>query len=233
VTTFDQIKALSRSLYPRALAFRGPADGWREALHAGLAVSEARAYGDALAILDSVLPDNPNFTADDATDWERRLGMIPSTASLADRMAAIRRKMNHPGGIKARQHYLYIEGQLQAAGFNVWVHENRFWNGTSYDTQDPVTVFGGSGLLDNQHGDWQHGDIQHGGKWKDIIANHIDLQRDQTFSTGSSLRATFFICGQTLGTPAYIPANRLAEFRQLVLKLKPVQCVAFNFIIYL
>lgn len=233
MTTLDQIKAITRSLLPTGLAYRGPADGWFERLNEGLAVGEARAYTDALAILNSVLPDNANFTTDDASDWERRLGMIASTAPLADRMAAIRRKMNHPGNIKARQHYLYIEGQLQAAGFNVWLHENRFWNGTSYDTQDPVTVFGGSGLLDNQHGDWQHGDIQHGGKWKDIIANHIDLARDQTFSTSTNLRATFFICGQTLGTPAYVPANRLAEFRQLVLKLKPVPCVAFNFIIYL
>lgn len=230
----DQIRALALQLLPTGRAFKAPEGGWLRTLLDTLAIGEARAYNDALAVLNAILPDNANFTVDDASDWEKRLGMVASTAPLATRKLAIARKMSFPGTIKARAHYLYIEGQLRAAGFDVYLHENRFPDGLGgFDTQSPVTVFGGSGLLNNQHGQFNHGQRNHGGLWGDIIANHIDLQRDLTFNVGANLRATFFICGQTLGTPAYVPANRRDEFRELILKLKPVQNVGYLFIIYL
>src|SRR5690606_32537660 len=115
-----------------------------------------RAYADALKIQDAQLPDNDGFTADDATDWERRLGMIYSPlVPLADRKLAILRKMNHPGTIKARQNWLYVEGQLRAAGFDVYVHENRFDDGMGgYDTKTPVELSGGSASA-AQYGQFQ------------------------------------------------------------------------------
>jgi len=118
---------LTKALYPLGRAFRIPKDGVMEGIHKGLAVSEAQVYEDALAVLNSILPDNPNFTAEDATDWERRLGLITDqTVPLASRKAAIIRKINHPGTIIPRQHYLYVEKALNDANFNVRVYENRF-----------------------------------------------------------------------------------------------------------
>ena len=233
INFIDDIIKLSKQLYPTGRAFKMPVDGYLDKLTYALSLSENKAYNDAVAIKSSILPDNADFTVDDATDWERRLGLIQSTASLSDRKLAIKRKMNHPGDISARQHYLYVEGQLQAAGFDVYVYENRFPDGGGgFDTQSPVDVFGGSGFLNSQHGQFNHGMRNHGGTWGDIVVNNIDLSRDISFSVGNNLRSTFFICGNPIGTVAYVPATRRNEFRQLILKLKPAQSVAYLFIVY-
>jgi hypothetical protein len=225
----QKILNLTRQLYPTGRAFKMPIDGWLDKMHDGLAVSETQAYLDAVSILDSLLPDNSNFSVDDAEDWERRLGMIPTPLSpLASRKSAILRKLQFPNRNPAKGHYLYIEQQLQLAGFNVYVYENKFpyyYNAPGYYTVNPASV---NPLLfsDVQHGDHQHGDVQHGGYLNNIIVNHIDENRDLTFNIGQNLRCTFFISGATLGTYVNIPLARKDEFRQLVLKLKQTQTVA-------
>lgn len=233
MSTKDKILSLTKQLYPTGRAFRMFFGSELSKLHDGLAVSEAKAYDDAMSILDSALPDNDNFTADDATDWERRLGLITNDlVPLADRKLAIIRKMNHPGTIPARQHYLYIEGQLQAAGFNVYVYENIFPGYPSgYVTKTPEEVSGGPGIV-IQHGDIQHGDAQHGGYFFEKVVNSIDVDLDIVFNVGPDLRNTFFIGGSPLGTYANVDVNRKDEFRQLILKLKPAHLVAFLFVNY-
>lgn len=224
---------LSRQLYPTGRAWKMPKNGWLETLHRALALSENKAYNDMLSFQDTILPDNDNFSVDDASAWEKRLGMIISSASLADRKLAIIRKMNHPGTIKARQHYLYVEGQLRAAGFNVFVFENKFPAFPSgYETKTPIQLAGLGGVDQNQHDDFQHGDAQHGGVWGNLVVNNIRLQDDLPFDVGNNLRSTFFIGGMNAGDYAYVPKVREAEFRQLILKLKPAQTVAYLFIIY-
>lgn len=122
----ETILKLTKRLYPKGRAFRIPFGSVIEKVHKGLNSSESRAYSDAISVLDSILPDNANFTTEDASDWERRLGLITNTTvPLEDRKAAILRKMNHPGTIPARQHYLYLERELRAANFDVRVYENR------------------------------------------------------------------------------------------------------------
>lgn len=231
----NQIRLLGRKLYPTGRAFKMPSDSWFYQLNEAFVLSEHQAFTDAISIRDSLLPDNANFTAADADDWYRRLGLpLQSGVTLADKKLAIARKYQHPGNIPARQHYLYVQGQLQAAGFNVFVFENRFPDGMGgYNTQSPVTLAGGGGS-GTQHGNGvQHGGaIQHGLTWPDIVANHIDLARDINFNVGGNLRSTFFIGGNPVGTYATIPAARRTEFRQLILKLKPTQTVALNFIVY-
>jgi uncharacterized protein YmfQ (DUF2313 family) len=233
MAVFDKILKLSKQLYPTGRAFKMPLSSEFEKLVKGLGRSEARMYSGANSILNSLLPDNDNFTTQDATDWERRLGMITnSSVSLADRKLSIRRKIAHPGTIPARQNYLYIEGQLQQAGFDVYVHENRFPYGDGSYTQ--LTPFEASGAISGtfQHGDAQHGDIQHGSAYDDKVVNYIDEELDNIFNVGDNLKFTFFICGPYLGDFADVPFERKDEFRQLILKLKPVQCVAYLFINY-
>lgn len=255
----DKILKLTKQLYPKGRAFKIPENGWYYRLHKGLAQSEARVYQEALGVLDSILPDNDNFTAQDATDWERRLGLINGTGvSLADRKAAIRRKMNHPGNVKPRENWMFLESQLQLAGFNVWVHENRFSNGMGgFEAIDPSMALPANGY--GEYGDVEYGDVEFGdvfsyyenlftfaeygefeygemeyGGWiyNNVVANYIHESLDANFNVGGSHRATFFIGGQIFGFIADVPENRKDEFRQLILKLKEVQTVGYLLINY-
>lgn len=261
MTYLSKIRLLTSVLYPTGRAYKGPTGGWRDKLHRAMGIHEAKAYADNLATLSAILPDNDNFTADDATDWERRLGLITNlSVPLADRKAAILRKMNHPGTIKARQHYLYLQGQLQLAGFNVFVHENRFDDGNGGLVTIDISEFIGIGIdgigthgefehgeIEHgdattvfpelftfaTHGEFSHGEMEHGGfTYNEVVANEISAAADFGFNTGSNLRSTFFIGGEEIGTFASVPANREAEFRQLILRIKPVQTIGFLLINY-
>lgn len=234
MTSVEKIFRLFAQLYPKGRAFRITPGADTENFHNGLSQSFADFYDDANSLLNSILPDNLSFTATDATDWERRLGMISNSAvSLADRKLAIARKMAHPGTIKSRQHYKYIEGQLRAAGFDVYVHENRFpLYPTGYETQNPFDLYP-TGWIYNQLGDFQLGDFQLGSTYPDIVVNHLEVERDQTFDIGTNLKNTFFIGGLNVGDYANVDQDRKLELRQLILKLKPVQTYGFIFVNYI
>lgn len=232
----DSIMSLTRQLYPKGRAWKMPFGGVFEKLNKGLIISQAQMYSDAVSILNDLIPDNDNFTSDDATDWERRLGMITNTSiSLSDRKLAIARKMNFPGTTVARQTWQYLQDQLQAAGFNVFVYENRFSNyPNGYITRDPVEVYGTTAIInDLNHGEFNHGEQNHGGIYNNLIANSITQTGDIGFKTGSNLRSTFFVGGNPIGTYANVDVAREIEFRQLILQTKPVQTVGFLFINYI
>lgn len=235
MTFQSKILSLTKLLYPTGRAFRMHEGGELEKLHKGLARSESRAYEDALAIHNSMVPTNANFTEDDATDWERRLGIYSgSTVSLADRKAAIDRKWNHPGEIVPRQNYRFLERELRLAGFDVYVFENRFdYGGGVYYTRGPLDVSGGLGGTAIQHGQIQHGQRRHGMVFSQIVVNSVSNEKDLTFNIGSNLRSTFFVGGTPLGTFANVDADREQEFRQLILRIKPVQTVAYLLVNYI
>jgi hypothetical protein len=141
---------------------------------------------------------------------------------------------------------------LQAAGFDVWVHEN-------IPETDPVS-YGAAGLGDIgqlgtyelgdgelgdgsdiifntiltqvQLGTFQLGQAQLGWAFNNKVANNIDPSLDLYFDTGINYRSSFFIGGQTYGTFADVAASRESEFRQLILQLKPANTVAFIYINY-
>lgn len=234
------IRKLNRLLYPLGRAFKMRFGGDLDKMHKALAVVESQAYEDANSVLFSILPDNADFTTADAEDWERRLGIIgDSSTSLADRMAAIKRKYAHPGTIKARQNWRYVEAQLQAAGFNVWVHENRFPSSPvgTYQTLSPGQLLGTTtseiAMYDGNE-QIQYNQVQYGGQNFPLVANHIEAEKDAYFNVGggTNLRNTFFIGGVFLPNYANVPAAREAEFRQLILTLKPAQTIAYLFINY-
>jgi hypothetical protein len=234
MTVAEKIMALTKQLLPTGRAWWMPVGGNFEKLMTGLQASEARAYSDAVSILNSALPDNDEFTVDDATAWEKRLGLISnSLVPLADRKLAIARKMAHPGLIPARQNYLYLQGQLQAVGFNVYVYENRFPDYYAGYVTETLEEFSEPSLISLlEHGDFQHGDEQHGPTFLSKIANSIDWIIDDSFDLGSNLHSTFFISGSPAGVPADVPLIRREEFRELVLKIKPRQTVALLVINY-
>lgn len=221
---------LTKMLYPSGRVFRLSKNTTIEKIHKGLIVSEEGYYNEVTGILDSILPDNDNFTEDDAADWERRLGMISGIGNiLSVRKSAIGRKYGSPGNVKGRQHYLYLQSQLRAAGFDVYVHEN------TPVAQDPSDfafyVDGTTGL--SGLGSFGLGD--RGLKEQldyDKIANSLDSAVDQEFELAADLRAAFFIGGSVKGSAANVPINREKEFRQLTLNIKPLQTVAVLFINY-
>ncbi len=233
----EKIKQLTKQLYPTGRASKMPVDGVMDKTHTALDQSEAQAYADNLATLDVILPDNPNFTAGDAERWEERLGLVISTADLADRKLAIKRKMNHPGTLPARQNWQYLQEQLQAAGFDVYVYENIFSDGMGgFVTKSPTDIVGPSVVHlwehgdDAEMGDVEHGTFYSGSVYENCVANYIDEDLDQWFDVGDNLRNTFYISGATIEAFANVELIRKDEFRQLILKLKPQQTVAFLFV---
>lgn len=231
--TSESLLKLQKQLFPNGRVFRIRPGGVKERLLNAVNKTIVRTANDSESVLDAILPDNPRFTVEYAEDWERRLGIYvgPGT-TLADRKAAIIRKMNHPGDQLARQNWRWIEYQLQLAGFNLYVYENRFPDGGGgWETNNPLTHWptGGRPI---QLGDGQLGDNQLGYEINDIVVNSLDNAVDQDFDIGDNLRSTFFIAGASLGDFGDVPAARRTELRQLILKLKPVQTVAFLFVNY-
>lgn len=233
MTIAERILKLGRQLFPTGRAFKISEDAYKKKLYKALSLSRAQCYTDGISTLDSAIPDNDNFTADDATSWERRLGLISNPmVSLADRKLAIIRKMNHPGTIPARENWRFLEKQLRDAGFDVYVYENRFSDGMGgYITRTPEDVTGDM-PPSVQYGDAQYGDFQYGsGAWE-LAVNYLDEDLDRIFNIGANLRSTFFIGGPYVGDFANVEGNRKNEFRQLILRTKPVQTVSYLFINY-
>lgn len=219
------LKKLAKQLLPTGRAFRMPSNGDGDKFLEAIAESKQVAFDSAIGILDAILPDNANFTSLDATQWERRLGMIvDSGATLSDRKLAIQRKMNHPGDIQARQSGDYIQQSLRDAGFNVTV----FWNININDLPaytNRSNVFGAYnfgisnfGLLSERY----YFDAEK-------VVNFIDYIQDESFKFGIENNSFFVVCGAILGSTAIVPLERREELRQLILRLKPLHlpCLLF------
>ena len=222
----DLFVKLTKQLYPTGRAWWMKKGGMFEKMHEGLALSEARVYDSSKNLLNIILPDNDDFSKTDATAWERALGLFYQPyLSLAERKSIILQKMQHPGNIPARQHYLYLQGHLRDIGFDVYVHENKF--------SDPPVVNNPVAAL---YGEVNYGQVNYGsaGIAHTLIANHITESLDEGFIVGSdiSMRATFFIGGAVFSNTANVPLNRKNEFKNLILKIKPAQMVGFLLINY-
>jgi hypothetical protein len=209
----------TKQLYPDSRAFKMPPGSDFELFHKALNKSEGRAVLDALSILNDIIPDNGDFGEDDATAWERRLGIISggSVVPLDDRKAAILQKMAYPGTDAPRCAASYLQDQLQAAGFKVNVYENRFWDGAAWVTKTPHEVLGTTRA--------DHGIT--------LIANYIEESKDATFAIIPNYNSTFFIAGGDITDFVDVLATRKNEFRQLILQLKPQQECGFLFVNYI
>ena len=142
--------------------------------------------------------------------------------------------MNHPGTIKARQHYLFLQRELRNAGFDVYVHENRFFDGANWISKAPSEIISSSNPVRAVHrSGFRHGQLNHGQVFNDKIANSVYADIDRVFNVGNNYKSTFFIGGLTLGDFANVQQNRELEFRQLVLKIKPTQSAGYIFINYI
>lgn len=198
------LMGVTRQLYPTGRAFWLIKNSIFAKIHEALALSESRLYQKIIDIKYSIIPDNDFFTTENATDWERVMG-LPGKGTLAERKDAILRKMSYPNNILARQFYLFMQDQLQLAGFDVYVHENRFAADPIIDEQLGVSELGEAEMggtitnpsnyeviepddfisQDEQLGISELGEAEMGGEitgldYK-IIANHIKEADDDNF----------------------------------------------------
>jgi hypothetical protein len=219
----QKIIKLSKQLLPTGRAFRGAMESNWHKLFTALAKTESQAYIDVTGIRYSLIPDNANFDADDATEWERRLGLISNVSlSLPVRSAPILRKMAAPGRNPAKCQYQWIEKQLQDAGFPVYVYENVPLSNPA--THNPAI------LSPSRHGGISvHG--MHSHYINHVVINSLDNNKDVIMSY--DLNCAFYIGGNPLGTMASIPAARELEFRQLILQLKKVSKIAILYVQYI
>jgi hypothetical protein len=203
-------------------------------LYRALSLEFGRLWAAVVNVQDAALPDNPNFTIEDAHRWYARLGLYDSGAvSLSDMKMAITQKMSWAVTPLDKQRYLFIQGQLQAAGFDVYVYENRFLPGPTTKTVAEVL---GIPVGRAVYGSFHYGEVDYNETYAtagvSLLANYIEDEKDATFSIGSNYRSTFFVAGATIDTFADVPESRHIEFRQLLLQLKPAQTVGFLFINY-
>lgn len=227
MTVSERLFKLYKQLFPTGRAWWMPVFGIFEALIIGLVPSQKRLYDDSVSVLDSILPDNDNFTEDDATDWERRLGMVQNPdVPLEDRKQAIIRKLQFPGQAKARMSTTYMQYQLQLAGFDVYVYEN-------LTNQSPLDWSGDPDIIENiEYGEAEYNDVEYGGDYNNKLVNHIEEGLDNRFNDGGTFRTALFIGGPTVGSYATVNEDRKTEFRQLLLKLKGNTTILYLFINY-
>lgn len=226
----DKLLKVKKLLYPTGRAWRLFENNTLGEIHKAIAKTENKFWKDALSIKDSLLADNFNFTAEDAERWERRLGLPTNTnLSLQQRKLFIRRKFNHPGDIPGRQHPLYIQQQIQDAGFtNLYVHKNKF-NGVAKSPQKVVGTVHGSSV---------HGGSVHGAGFGEVVIDYLDPVIDENryfdyiyskpsgFNFEPFYRKTFFIADQNLNY-ATIDSAKRRELRALILKLMPANMICF------
>jgi hypothetical protein len=234
----DKLLRVAKLLQPNGWAFSVPHDGAMYKLYRALMSDNiggfGRLYNDIVGLQDALMPDNPNFTIEDARAWYRRLGLYDSgTVPLADMKMAIAQKQSWAGTPLNKQNYLYIQEQLRAAGFDVYVYENRFFPGPV--TKTPAEILGGifpvamMGYV--QYGVAQYGQLSASAVTK--VVNYLEEDKDALFViTPLGYRSTFYIAGATIDTFADVPESRKIEFRQLILKLKAAQVCGLLFVNY-
>ena len=129
--------------------------------------------------------------------------------TIEERLNRVRLRMTYPNGIVNRSSAAWIEHVLMSFGFDVRIIEN-----TGEIPPQPAI------LSRTQYGTTNYGINNNLNGFKyNVIAN--SMFENEIYSFGGKLWATFFI---NIITP--IEPERINEFRELVLKLKPAHLCA-------
>ena len=210
------ILKLKKQLLPTGRAFKVPVNGNFENLILGRGIKESEVYKDTIGILDSLIPDNNNFLDDDCSAWENSLSVSPATL-LADRKAAIYRKMQFPSNVRGRQHKNYLEYQLNQAGFICKVYE---W----LDMSSFVTSTNHS--LGTIHSNSTFHSSLTFPSYSQVVANFIEPEKETLITLNlDNTKNVFWISGLTFDYPLTITSDRISEFRHIILSIKPIQTI--------
>ena len=227
-------------------------------------LAETEALSDINDKIDQLLaqkyPDNPVFDEDDTENWERVFGLSPADSmTLEERRQVIIAKQQYPNGVIDRGHWKFIQDQLQANGFDVYIHENRTV-ATTFITQCGLSQCSETTQCGSQNDPTEVFEaVEPDSSYTEICANFLEPELDATvFDSGGGtycgfaqcgedtqcsdpfsedrnqqLSYTFFVSAETYPNKANIPLDRKDEFRELLLKLKPMHTAAFLFINYI
>ena len=212
------IVKLQKQLLPTGRAFSVGDGTVFLSLLSSLAIERLNAINSGLGILNQIIPDNDYFTADDATRLENLLGIYSEDSNtLENRKLAIYRKLQFPTNVKGRQHKNYLQYQLTQAGFDCKIYE---WS----DIKDLVLSTEHS--LDTEHSsDTEHVSLLFP-SYNQIIAKYIEPEKEDSLSlTLSNAVNVFWISSTDFNTPMTLPANRVTEFRNIILHIKPLYTV--------
>lgn len=166
-------------------------------------------------------------------EWERHYGLTP-TGTEDERRLALAAEWRATGG----QSPAYIQGVLQAAGFDVYVFD--WWiSGPPYVARDPrdyteqpcIGSYQCTSNLFQFSSQPQCSSLPSQPQCNDWLANEIyylvnqDLTRrapPPVPSDPNTFPYWFYICGPTFGDFALVDITRKAEFERLILKLRPL-----------
>lgn len=228
----DILLKVTKQLFPTGRAWKLAKNSIIERLFKALSKSEAELHNFTSSTLDRILADNNEFTADDAALWERRLNIPvePDGIPLADRKQRILRKYAFPGNKLYRQNYRYLQAELQRAGFDLYVHENRFPDGGGGFTFLNVS----QDFIIQHDEELEHGfQSEMGASNLDLIANSADPNEIYSLGTNEkNNKGLFFIGGQNFPDRATLNVSNIESFRKLVLLIKPVATVGVLLIDY-
>lgn len=211
-------------------------------------------------LLDQKHPGSKYYLFEDTENWERVYGIIPPIgATEEERTQVVLQRLSYPNGYKAKGTAGFIQLQLRNAGFDVYVHENRFplsyieaQCGTS---QCGIATCGGSVL--SGEGNFENRLPESG--YTEIVTNYLDPNEDikyldnisglgcgdfnsqcgvaecqtATYVTEKAYHNYLFISDETYPNLADVDSNRRSELRQMILKYKPAHAVVFNYINYI
>jgi uncharacterized protein YmfQ (DUF2313 family) len=221
-------------LVPRGLAWRLSTVGKRlRQLFEGL----APVFEHDREFADDVYLDLFPLTTRELAEWEAQYGLEPAASdSEATRRAALAAEWAATGG----QSPAYIEGVLQAAGFDVYVHEWWFTTTPTYTARDPrdytdQPLIGSVQCTPDGESDQPQCTADNE---PDQPQCDAFLQNDPHYFVNLDLtpRAPppipddsdfwpffLYIGGEVFGDLAVVPIERKASLERLIQKLKPAQ----------
>lgn len=227
-------------------------------------LAETQALSDFNDKMDQLLaqkyPDNPVFDQEDTENWERVFGISPADSmTLEERRQVVVAKQQYPNGVIDRGHWKFIQDQLQANGFDVYLHENRT-EATEFTTQCGISQCSD----ETQCGGFNYPTevfeaVEPDPSYTEYCANYLEPELDATvFDPGGGtycgsaqcgddtqcsdpvfedrnqqLSYTCFVSAATYPNKADVPLDRKNEFRELLLKLKPAHVVMILYINYI
>ena len=252
--------ALKKSL-PSGDAFQGEPNTDSHRYHQATSTVFAQALDDFLSVQNLTIPKVPvdqDFTIQDLMRLENAYGLlINNSIPVQDRVNSLNQRMKGASGYAGRNSAQWLQDQLFNAGFQVYVLENKFPDGSGgFIPKIPRWETGTIFLADDEYlgnetpveKEAIMGRNQLSVTSQPKIVNSIYPEEDSAFDLGDLedennplLKTTFFLTGGTGGavgvrgipnydTDAFVPANREIEFRILVLANKPAHTVALQHI---
>lgn len=220
---------LFQHLLPKGRAFLLTAEKNIRRFFEGLAIEN----GTIKTFIDQVWEDIDPQRTRELEAWEEQWSLwTPTPLTDQERRDRLESAWKATGG----QSPSYLQGVLQGAGFDVYVHE--WWEPTPtpppYVARDPGAVGasyfiqGGADVSTEPYEVMQCGEtLAQCGETEMLCGNTVGFTQITTYPPAPSNSAFFpyflYIGGQTFGTDANVDSDRRAEFEFLCRKYAPAQ----------